>query len=144
MSLSEAIKSATAFRRRFDPGDVIDHASGFSAFHFDMLIEWASTCSEVVATADEEDTLREMDVTQLGDAGLAHFYFSELEIDPDLQGKIGVSLRQEIERRGLSDEQLAAHIERARQTHEAAASIETAEREAPPHFPDDVEIPERH
>jgi hypothetical protein len=75
MSLSEAIKSATAFRRRFDPGDVIDHASGFSAFHFDMLIEWASTCSDVVATADEEDTLREMDVTQLGDAGLAHFYF---------------------------------------------------------------------
>jgi hypothetical protein len=143
MSLSEAIAAATQFRQGFDPGDLIDPASGFSAMHLDLLVEWASTCSDAVATADDESTLREMDVTQLGDAGLAHFYFSELDIDPDLQGETGARLKLEIERRGLSDEHLAALMERTRQAHEAASAIETAEREAPPHFPEDVELPSR-
>jgi len=141
MSLTEAIAAAVRFRKPLDPGDIIDQASGFSAMHLDLLIEWASTCSDVIESADAEETLRDMDVTQLGDAGLAHFYFSEQEIDPGLEGEIGKRLSEEITRRGLSDEQLGALVERTRQAHEAARAIETSEREAPPHFPDDIEIP---
>lgn len=143
MSLDDAITAARAYREGFDPGDLIDTASGFSAYHLDLLIEWAATCGEAVATADEEATLRTMDVTQLGDPGLAQFYFSELETDPDLLGEVGQSLRAEVERRGIGEEQLSLLIERTRQAHEAASAIEAAERDAPPHFPEDVEIPER-
>lgn len=139
MSLSEAVAAARDFRQKLDPGDLIDQRSAFSASHLDLLIEWAATCSN--DPADGADPLRDIDVTQLGDPGLAHFYFSELDIDPDLQSETGRRLREEIERRGLTQEQLGALIERTRQTLEATRALEAAERDAPPHFPEDVELP---
>jgi hypothetical protein len=142
MSLSEAIKAAREYRATLDPGDLIDETSGFSAYYLDFLIEWADTCGDAVAAADDESAVPEMDVTRLGDGGLAHFYFHEVETDPDLQSPIGQRLKDEIERRGLTDEQLAIALEHGRQQHEAIAKAEQAEASAPPHFPDELEIPE--
>jgi hypothetical protein len=125
MSLTEALEAARAYRAAYDPGDVIDAASGFSALHLDLLIEWADTCGDSVAAADDEQTIIEqMDLTQLSEEGLADYYFSEIELDPDGEGNAARLLRAEVVRRGLTDEQLSAAWQTMQARHESLAQAE--------------------
>lgn len=130
MPLTEALEAARAYRAGYDPGDVIDTASGFSALHLDLLIDWAETCEDDVATVGDAQTIVEqMDLTQLSEEGLADYYFAELELDPDGEGNAAQLLRAEIDRRGLTDEQLSAAWQNVQSRNENLAQAEQMDAE---------------